>query len=243
MNIIRNYILVLFICACSLGYCHENSSTNPFHPKDFMIVHREGYSMAYDGRTRNAFWVYERLTRESCEIKNADRKGMRFKSDETIPSVIRASVDDYRGSGFDLGHLCPFADCRSNKNAAAETFILSNICPQVPQFNQGHWMRLEMLLREMVYRYKALHIITIPLYLPLNGSVIYRTLGNNNVAVPTHFCKVIFAEKEQGIETLAYVLPNAVIPNEASLDSFKTTLEKVERLSGLLFSPPAKRVE
>ena len=238
MVIIVKWFSILLVCGYSFGVYADKLPINPFLPKNFIIIQREGYTMAYDGRTRNAFWVYERLTRESFEIKNVDRKSLRFRPDENIPIVIRAAEEDYRGFGFDLGHLCPFADCRSKKSAAGETFILSNICLQVPQFNQGLWMKLEMQVRQLVYKYKVVHVITMPLYLPLNGLVSYRTLGNNNVAVPTHFCKVIFAEKERGVDVMAFVLPNAIIPDETPLDSFKTTLEKVERLSGIIFSRP-----
>jgi endonuclease G, mitochondrial len=243
MNAVLNLILVSLIYACVFGLYGANHQATSYLPKSIMIIEREGYTIAYDGRTRNAFWVYERLTRDSFEKKNVDRRRLHFKPDQMIPLPIRASLDDYRGSGLDLGHLCPFGDCRSKKSAAAETFILSNICPQVPQFNQGHWMKLEIQMREMAYCYQVLHIITMPLYLPLDGWVNYRTLGNNNVHVPTHFCKVIFAEKEGQVDVLAFVLPNAIIPEAVPMDSFKSTLEKVERLSGFVFSSTANRVE
>jgi endonuclease G len=232
--------LIFLAAVCSSLFCDDAGTINPFIPKSCYVIQRQGYIVAYDGRTRNAFWVYERLTSESFEMKNADRKKIRFRSDKTIPEGIRASLEDYRGSGFDLGHLCPFADCRSNKKAADETFILSNICPQVHQLNQGLWMKLEVLLRELALQKKVLHIITIPLYVPLEGVIHYQTLGNNHVAVPTHLSKVVFIENEKGIDAMAYILPNADIPYDASLDSFKTTLEKVERLSGIVFYRPQK---
>lgn len=239
MDTILKCLSILLVFGCPVRLHSDDSPINPFLPKSFTIIQREGYIMAYDGRTRNAFWVYEHLTRESFEKKNANRRDLRYRPDENIPLVIRASVKDYYGSGFDLGHLCPFADCRGKKGAADETFILSNISPQIHQFNRGLWKKLEMRVRKMAYQYKVLHVITMPLYLPLDGSVRYQTLGNNNVGVPTHFSKVIFAEKEKGVDVMAFILPNAVIPDEAVLDSFKTTLEKVERLSGIIFSRPS----
>lgn len=56
-------------------------------------------------------------------------------------------------------------------------------------------------------------------------------IGNPpNVAVPTHFAKVILASRPASpstpdvpeISTGAFVLPNAIIPDEASLESFVT---------------------
>jgi endonuclease G len=56
-------------------------------------------------------------------------------------------------------------------------------------------------------------------------------IGNPpNVAVPTHFAKVVLASRPSSpstpdvreISTGAFVLPNAIIPDEASLESFVT---------------------
>ena len=68
----------------------------------------------------------------------------------------------------------------------------------------------------------------------------YEVIGNPpNVAVPTHFFKVIFAEdgKTGGdVAVGAFVLPNAIIPNEVPLSSFEVPVESVERASGLEFA-------
>ena len=54
-------------------------------------------------------------------------------------------------------------------------------------------------------------------------------IGNPpNISVPTHFAKVVLASKPSSpsrpdipeISTGAFVLPNAVIPDEAKLESF-----------------------
>jgi endonuclease G, mitochondrial len=235
-TITRVAIILLWIALCAAGDVRESPiRSSPYFPQSSFIVEREGYVVAYDGRTRSAYWVYEKLSRDSFEIKNTDRSKFRFKADESIPAPIRASPQDYQGSGFDLGHLCPYADCRSHEAAAAETFFLSNISPQVPQFNRGYWLKLEAYLRNLALEYKVLHIITIPLYLPQDGFVRYQVIGQNSVAVPTHFCKVVFAEKSEGVDVLAYILPNAKISNEESLDQFRSTVEKVEHLSGVIF--------
>ncbi len=228
-------ITALLIWMTLCGSASTIPTPNPYLPQSVFIIERQGYILAYDGRTRNAAWVYEHLTRDSLEIKNASRKQCHFKSDVSLPKHIRSSVDDYRGSGYQLGHLCPFADCRSSPNAAEETFILSNISPQTPALNQGVWKKLEEYLRDLVKKYPSLHIITLPLYLPKDRCVSYAILGTNNVAVPTHFCKVVFAEKEKGIDVFAYILPNSMIPNNLPLDHFKTTLEEVEKVSGVIF--------
>ncbi len=74
-----------------------------------------------------------------------------------------------------------------------------------------------------------------------------EVIGNPpNIAVPTHFYKVIFAEdgKTAGNVAIgAFVMPNAQIPNDKPLKDFEVPLEAVERATGLEFATklPAQR--
>ena len=46
-------------------------------------------------------------------------------------------------------------------------------------------------------------------------------IGKNQVAVPTHFYKVVVAETEAGqLDMEAYVMPNQAIPNETPIANF-----------------------
>lgn len=215
----------------------------PYLPQSAFCLEHEGYIVCYDGRTRNAFWVYERLTRDSFIPNRTERKNLHYRIDKKLPLTIRSTIDDYRGSGYDLGHLCPYADWRGNPTAAVETFLMSNISPQAAPLNRGLWRSLEKYLRCLTEQYSELHVITIPLYLPEDGYVIYPVIGENQVAVPTHFCKVVFAEKEDTIDQFVFLLPNRELPKDALLEEFQTTLENIERLSGIIFLPTSKGVE
>lgn len=64
----------------------------------------------------------------------------------------------------------------------------------------------------------------------------YQVIGKNNVAVPTHFFKVIVAENDQRELALeSYVMPNAPIDDNVPLSAFLVPMETVERAAGLLF--------
>ena len=64
----------------------------------------------------------------------------------------------------------------------------------------------------------------------------YQVIGSNNVAVPTHFFKVVVTENEsRDLEMDAFVLPNEEIPDSTPLDNFRVPPESVERAAGLLF--------
>ncbi|KAK2762612.1 nuclease [Arachnomyces sp. PD_36] len=202
---------------------------------------------AFDRRTRNPSWVAEHITPESLLIKNGDRKGSSFFEDQSIPPAFRAKLTDYYRSGYDRGHQVPAADAKWSQEAMDATFALSNMCPQVGEgFNRDYWAHFEGFCRDLTKTYPSVRIVTGPLYLPKRDPdgkwrVSYEVIGNPpNVAVPTHFYKVIFAETGKGdtdkVALGAFVLPNARIPNDKSLSEFEVPLEAVERSSGLEFA-------
>jgi len=222
-------------------YLFRQKSSITGLPTSSFHIDQRGYSLAYDARQRNPAWVYEHLTADSIK-GSADRPHSAFKDDEVIPKHLRASMTDYRGSGFDRGHMAPAADHRSSKEAMDDTFFMTNMCPQCPQFNRGYWSKFEKHIRDLTQYYQNIYVITGPLYLPYtkeNGNrfVKYQVIGNNDVAVPTHFFKIITMEDWQGKkETRAYILPNEEIPQNTRLDSFRTTVQKVESAAGILFN-------
>ncbi|KZZ88133.1 mitochondrial nuclease [Ascosphaera apis ARSEF 7405] len=200
----------------------------------------------YDRRTKNPYWIAEHITADSLKEKHADRKHSSFYEDERIPSAFRAKLQDYFRSGYDRGHQMPAADAKWSQEAMDKTFALSNMCPQVGDgFNRDYWAHFEDFCRRLTQKYPSVRIVTGPLYLPKRDSdgkwrVSYEMIGNPpNVAVPTHFYKVIFAEdgKKGGKVSLgAFVLPNAKIPNDKSLQDFEVPLQAIERASGLEFA-------
>ncbi len=216
------------------------AESNQYLPESSFRIKRDAYELLYDGRTKNAIWVYENICSDSFEGQTAKRQGLSFKQDPSIPDHLRAQNNDYKGKKFERGHLCPFADCRSTSSAAAETFFLSNASPQEPSLNRGAWARLEKYVRELSVSFEQLHIITMPLFIPSEegGKTVlhYEVLGEHRVAVPTHFCKVIFAENAKQLAAIfAYLLPNASIERQISLESFRTTLAHIEEVAGVAF--------
>jgi len=251
--------LVLFCAFASFSWSFDLSPVSCFQPlskeeqqieKEIMqygypdtatLRYRTDYVLSYDGRNRVPHWVCEHLNAERLK-GDADRKKSKFKEDPSIPVEFRSTLNDYKGSGFDRGHMAPAADHKSSQKAMDDTFFLSNMSPQVGiGFNRDYWSRLEDRVREWALSKKELYVYTGPLYIPeaeADGKkyVKYQVIGGNNVAVPTHFFKVILAEMADGrIEMLAFVLPNRKIPPDTALASFLASVDEVERLSGLDF--------
>ncbi|KAH8833513.1 hypothetical protein DL96DRAFT_1455966 [Flagelloscypha sp. PMI_526] len=236
---------------------------NPGPIPDFLV--RKAYVMAYDRRLRHAAWTAEHLTLSSLgksgvlptiETTGGDRSRSTFREDEDLPAQFRSKLSDYFRSGYDRGHMVPAADAKVSQEAMDETFLLSNMAPQVGQgFNRNYWAYLEDWCRRLTSSFADVYVFTIPLYLPkleADGKwrVTHEVIGSPpNVAVPTHFAKVVLTSKPTSpsapdlleISTGAFVLPNAIIPDEAPLTSFVMPVDAVERAAGLiLFSDAIK---
>ena len=182
----------------------------------------------YDRAKRNPYWVIEHLTKQSLtrNSDSGDRKKSIFKEDESIPIKFRNKLRDYFRSGYDRGHQAPAADAKYNQLAMDETFLLTNISPQV---------------RRLTNSYDNVRVMTGPLYLPKlmpDGKyrVSYEVIGSPpNIAVPTHFFKLIVGERngDDKISCAAFVLPNDVIDNSTSLTSFQVPIDALETSTGL----------
>ena len=214
------------------------------------IRSRRDYVMSYDSRNRTAHWVFEHLTKESVKRNDqVDRTKSDFKEDTSIHPFFRSTNADYKHSGFDRGHLAAAANHRLNQDLCDETFYMSNMSPQVGVgFNRDKWEHLERYVRSSTKIYRNVYVCTGPLYLPKqdqdNGKnyVKYQVIGKNNVAVPTHFFKVMIGELDnQQLEMEAYVLPNQAIPDEVAIATFQVPPDAVERASGLLFFDKVSR--
>lgn len=204
----------------------------------------DDYVLSYDKRNRVAHWVFEHLSKEKLphKAKGIDRSKCEFKPDKSIHPYFRSENMDYKGSGYDRGHLAAAGNHRLEQKHVDQTFYLCNMAPQVGRgFNRGAWNKLEKYVRRLTDYYKNVYVCTGPLYLPRLGGdgkkyVKYEVIGANHVAVPTHFYKVIVGEKQDSkLEMEAYILPNKPIDDKVKLENFQVPPETIERAAGLLF--------
>ncbi|KAI8328965.1 hypothetical protein BC941DRAFT_385090 [Chlamydoabsidia padenii] len=207
------------------------------------MVYRNAYVTSYNRRDRNPNWVAQHMTADSLKkADGVDRGKSNFKEDDHIPPQFRARLNDYYKSGFDRGHMVPAADVKNSQLKMDETFYLTNIAPQVGDgFNRDYWAHVETFCRSLTKQFSNVYVFTGPLYLPHQENdgkfyVKYQVIGNPpNVAVPTHFYKVIMTETNGKYHSAAFVLPNSTIPDNTPLEAFKVPLDAVERGSGLTF--------
>jgi len=216
------------------------------------ILDRDHYQLVWDAQKKIPLYVYEQLTKNSIS-GSAKRKGHKFREDKEIPAPHRSKPSDYSGSGFDKGHHCPAANSKKSFKAMSHSFFLSNVSPQNPDLNTKQWADLEQEIRNLALKYSLVETYTGGAFIPVkcrDGKyrVIFEVIGENQVAVPTHFYKTILLHRNGTIKKRAYLIPNKKIPESETFKNFECAIEKIERVTGVIFrslaqtsqAPPAE---
>ena len=124
----------------------------------------------------------------SSDIGKASREPA-WKFVRDLPdSVMMATHDDYKKTGYDRGHMCPAQDRSSTKAEMKQTFFMSNVCPQVSRFNRGIWKQTENIERGQAITHGRCHVLAMPLF--FEKDTIH--IGRAHVAVPHAFLKIIY---------------------------------------------------
>jgi len=216
-----NILLLSLILLTTTLYSQDNIN---LFPQSSIYIERDFFTLSYNEENEQANWVYYKLDKKILSGK-AQRKN-NFKEDQRIITGS-AKLTDYKGSGFDRGHLCPAGSMKISQKAIDETFYMSNMSPQNPSFNRGVWKKLEGLIRDWVYKYGELIVVTGPIFDEKMSSI-----GNSEVSVPNFFYKVIYALEGQG-KMIGFILPNK--KSNDQLINFSVTVDEVELISGLNF--------
>ena len=203
-------------------------------PQAVYDIYREGYALALDARLKVPLWVQYELTRE--ERTGPATRSDDFRADTSVPLIARAQLPDYARSGYDRGHMAPANDMKRSDEVMSESFYLSNMAPQIGiGFNRHIWKDLEMAANGWVDQRGTLTIITGPIFAAANGEVKYKVIGEDMVAVPTHFYKIIVdANNSDDIKALAFKLPNQKLSGE-DYAKYLCSIDEIEKLTSLDF--------
>ncbi len=226
---------------CLMG-CPVLARGAPYGPTE--TIYRGGYVLEHSSIDKIPVWVAERVTAE--QLAGGAAREDKFKADPKLPRGRRAELADYKRSGYDRGHQAPAANQASDRTLKAETFYLSNMCPQSPGLNQQAWRELEALTREWVKQFGTTWQITGPLFYDpaeddpetADGMVDYALIGKGRVAVPTHFFKIVVARQGDGPwQAIGFVMENRPYTRPFRFEEHIRPLDWIERRGGLDFLP------
>ncbi|MDA8772187.1 DNA/RNA non-specific endonuclease [Flavobacteriales bacterium] len=155
------------------------------------------YLVDFDEESRIAFWVH-------YELRSNESSGSVLRTDDfrVDSRTLRSpSAIEYRGSGYDRGHLKPAGDSKSSADEMSKSFLMSNMIPQTPSLNRGIWRQLEQDIRNWSVKYGEVHISTGP-------SLSTKTRIGQSVRVPLACWKAVLRTSPD-TAVIAFMMPNA----------------------------------
>lgn len=211
-------------CAYILPYgTPSHKYTNYAH------ICRHAYVLEYSGIYKIPLWTAHILHPEYT-VGCRDRDDS-FFVDRSIPRSFRSTPSDYEGTVYDKGHMVSSADMAWDGLTMRETFIMTNIAPQLQGFNRGIWRKLEDQTRAWAQERKH----TLLVYSGVIQPDTTYAIGRNGIAVPSGFFKVVVDTVTN--EVLAFRFPHT--PIRADMTRFLVDIEDIERDAGIRLPLPS----
>ena len=206
-------------------------------PTADLLLFNRLYMVGYSYLFRQPRWAMQMIddSTMACPGEEFDRLD-NFREDMRVPELFRSTSADYDHSGYDRGHLINSADSKGSKIINSETFLLSNISPQKPNFNRQIWLTLENAVRDLANKEEVHEVYTVCGPLFRVGDPI-EVIGENKVFVPDAYFKCILVEqaKPDTVNQLmmwAFRIPNTDV-GDKTLADFLVKTQDVEKQAGL----------
>lgn len=183
------------------------------------------YTIKFNPDCKIPYFVIENLQRSEFELGR--ERATNFIQDSNIPLEYQSSGSDYYKSGYDRGHMAASRNYTLTSELMKETYIYTNVVPQIPSNNRGIWKRLENYVRLKADSTEILYVIS--------GSIETDYKIGSGVCVPDKLYKVLIDPTIPEIEY--YLIPNSAESNKLSIEDFKVSREYLESITGIKFTP------
>lgn len=222
------FVAIVIFSACKKNNFKSDKIELPAQVGDNQIVEHYAYTLSYNEQHEQADWVAYKLTKENV-INTSFERSDDFRADPEV-STTSSQLTDYEPTNnvYARGHMAPAADFRWSEKAMSESFFMSNMSPQIHNFNSGKWAYLEMEVRHWAEIYDGVYVVTGPV---LKDGL--STIGTNKVSVPEEYYKVILDPTEE--KGIAFIMPNTDI--EDTFKNYAVTIDEVEEATGIDFFP------
>lgn len=157
-----------------------------------------------------------------------------FQEDKDIPEQYRTTLADYRGSGYDRGHICPSADRVNSKEANEQTFYLSNIQPQINGFNTGVWLSMENQLRNTWNTSKYRDILYVCKGGTIDNASQIAGYTTSKLIVPKYFFTAVLAVKNGQYKAIGLWFEHKA-NKDTKLSNYVVSIDELEKLTGIDF--------
>lgn len=208
----------------------SGATANTADENNYLMV-KPQYTLSYNRSKATANWVAWKVS--GYWIGTTPRQD-NFRPDSTLPAGwYQVTDNDYSGSGYDRGHICPSGDRTRTVEDNSATFLMTNMMPQLGTNNQQSWAQFEDYTRTLAEAGNEVYVISGP-----TGNI--GTIAGGKVVVPAYTWKVILVLPE-GSNDLQRISRNTrafgiVVPNQGALVStwrtYRVTVDAVEDLTG-----------
>lgn len=165
-------------------------------------------------------------------------EGDPFQPDPDIPAGERTELADFRGSGYDRGHLCASADRLCSMDANGQTFYLSNMSPQQSNFNQDDWVKLE----GQIQNWGRNSSFRDTLFVVKGGTIRddqIKTHTRSGIAVPRYYFAALLCKKYAGgqntYKAIGFWVEHKSYGGSPDLRSWAVSIDELETLTGIDF--------
>lgn len=201
-------------------------------PADITVLHRPEFALGWSPSLKRPVWAAYHVPREA-RFESGKRPS--FRKDPNVASSPAASA--YAGSRYDRGHMVPnhAVVTRFGPDVQKKTFYMTNVSPQTPALNRGLWRELELRIADLwTARYGEIWVIVGAI--PARSPQTREKLGPVRVDVPEKYFMLITAQAEDGVRTLAVIIPQTV-DRWAFAPRYIVTIHELEQMTGLEFFP------
>lgn len=169
-----------------------------------------------------------------------------FQIDPEIPANLQPSIKEFRSSGFQRGHIVASEDRICSMDVNGQTFYMTNMQPQIGEFNTGIWEKMEEKIRSfLTYNMskQAAHAND-TMYVCKGGTIdkSEQILGytknsytKNSFIVPKYFFAAIMIKNKSGHKAIGFWFEHKDYPSTEKLSAHIVNIAKLEELTGIDF--------
>lgn len=231
------------------------------HYVDYDNQHIMNLAIEWNAAMRHSSWVA--FSFDSTTSQDNVKRGDAWGWDPLIPVELGKVIeDDHKSDGYDKGHLCASGDRVYCKEANDQTFLYSNISPQIGSFNQKYWAKLEALIQK--WGRSTQQGVYDKVYVAKGGTInkllkdwtgkqkandgLYPTAdadgksspkSKNGLVVPAYYYMAILAEKDGKFQAIGFLVPHSedlpAKPTTADLQTYTCSIAHLEEQTGIDF--------
>lgn len=168
-------------------------------------------------------------------------KGDPFQIDPEIPANLQPSIKEFQSSGFQRGHIVASEDRICSKDVNGQTFYMTNMQPQIGEFNGVIWADMEAKIRNfLTYNMSTQAAYANDTMYVCKGGTIDKSeqiLGytKNSFIVPKYFFAAIMIKNKSGHKAIGFWFEHKDYPSTEKLSAHIVNIAKLEELTGIDF--------